>query len=104
MKETMSKAGYKYVGSIGQHEHVVQPINGQPAEVWANNKNHASYGIIYKNTHLEFMRTANDIEKLKAAATQRTFNDTKYETTRDSIAMIVFFILVAASATKRLLN
>ena len=104
MKETMSKAGYKYVGSIGQHEHVIQPINDQPAEVWASNKNHANYGIIYKNTHLEFMRTASDVEKLKAAATKRTSKDRKYETTRDSIAMIVFFILVAASATKRLLN
>lgn len=23
-------------------------------EVWVANKNHASYGLIYKNTHLEF--------------------------------------------------
>ena len=26
-------------------------------EVWFSNKNHASYGLIYKNTHLEYART-----------------------------------------------
>lgn len=66
MKETMKKAGYKYAGYIGHGEHVLLPDNGQPAEVWASNKNHASYGIIYKNTHLEFCRTATGREKLEA--------------------------------------
>jgi len=67
MKETMQKAGYKYGGYMGHGEHVLVPVDGRPAEVWASNKNHASYGIIYKNTHLEFCRTASDREKLEAA-------------------------------------
>lgn len=66
MKETLELAGYKYIGYIGNGEHVLQPIDGRPAEVWFSNKDHASYGIVYKNTHLEFARTASDQEKLEA--------------------------------------
>lgn len=32
-------------------------------ELWVANKNHASYGLIYKNTHLEFVRNVH-IEEL----------------------------------------
>ena len=66
MKESMKAAGYKYIGFIGHGQHVLQPVDGRPAEVWFSNKNHASYGIIYKNTHLEFAHTASDREKLEA--------------------------------------
>ena len=66
MKECMKYAGYKYVGYIGNRQHVLQPLDGRPCEIWASNKNHASYGIIYKNTHLEFARTATEREKLEA--------------------------------------
>lgn len=66
MKESLKSAGYKHIGFIGHGQHVLQPVDGGAAEVWFSNKNHASYGIIYKNTHLEFAHTASDREKLEA--------------------------------------
>ena len=64
--ETIKKSGYKYIGYIGHKQHILQPEDGQPAEVWISNKNHANYKLIYKNTHLEFMRMATNREILKA--------------------------------------
>lgn len=58
MKETLKEAGYTYIkGHSGVH--VLLPDatveDYKPLyEVWYANKNHASYGIKYKNTHLEF--------------------------------------------------
>lgn len=61
MKETLKEAGYRYIKFLGDRQHVIQPLCGkQPPEVWVSNKDHASYGIIYKNTHLEFCRTADE--------------------------------------------
>lgn len=60
MKETFKKAGYIYIRNLGNGQHVLEYIKGKKPyqfEVWANNKNHASYGLIYKNTHLEFCRS-----------------------------------------------
>lgn len=63
MKETMKKAGYSYLYAIrytgrGKKGHVLWNHNvpGQK-ELWYPNKNHASYGLVYKNTHLEFCCT-----------------------------------------------
>jgi hypothetical protein len=53
-KETMKKAGYEYYKFIAKGEHVLKDIDTGRLEIWCTNKNHASYGIIYKNTHLEF--------------------------------------------------
>lgn len=58
-KETMKRAGYKYYKSLGNGEHVLEPIGGGHKEVWGVNKNHASYGIKWRNTHLEFVRSYN---------------------------------------------
>lgn len=66
MKESLKTAGYKYIGCIGHREHVLQDTATGNCEIWFSNKNHASYGIIYKNTHLEFARSASDREKLEA--------------------------------------
>jgi hypothetical protein len=54
MKETMKQAGYKRIKALGDGQHVLQDADGK-LELWFNNKNHAGYGIIYKNTHLEFV-------------------------------------------------
>ena len=54
MKETMKEAGYKHISTIGDGEHILEEIKTGKKEAWFCNKNHASYGIIYKNTHLEF--------------------------------------------------
>lgn len=60
MKETFKKAGYIYIKYLGQGQHVLENIRARKPytfEVWFSNKNHASYGLIYKNTHLEFARS-----------------------------------------------
>ena len=57
MKEKIKYSGYNYIKYLGNGEHLLEFVKGlQPYqfEVWFSNKNHASYGIIYKNTHLEF--------------------------------------------------
>lgn len=54
-KETLSQAKYAYIKSLGHKEHLLLNCVTIEFEVWASNKNHASYGIIYRNTHLEFM-------------------------------------------------
>lgn len=54
MKETLKQAGYAYVKYLGFRQHLLKNENGDK-EIWVSNKNHASYGLIYKNTHLEFM-------------------------------------------------
>ena len=57
MKETMKQAGYTYVKcNRDGRSHVLRDDCGR-LEIWFNNKNHASYGIIFKNTHLEFARS-----------------------------------------------
>lgn len=53
--ETLKDAGYTYVKYLREtKEHVLRDSDGQ-LELWFANKNHANYGLIYKNTHLEFM-------------------------------------------------
>ena len=60
MKETLKQAGYRHIKTVVSGMHILQEV--EPTiegfipyyEIWYANKNHASYGIIYKNTHLEF--------------------------------------------------
>ena len=60
MKETFKKAGYTYIMYLGinhvsgDKSHLLRNIDTVINEVWFSNKNHAGYGLIYKNTHLEF--------------------------------------------------
>lgn len=55
-KVSMKKAGYKYVKFDKNHKlHILQDIDSGKYEAWCSNKNHASWGIVYKNTHLEFV-------------------------------------------------
>lgn len=54
-KETLKDAGYTYGRYLGDGEHLLYNEDGR-GEVWFSNLNHASYGLIYKNTHLEFAR------------------------------------------------
>lgn len=57
MYATMKESGYIYIEYIGNKQHILMDNKGF-YEVWASNKNHASYGIKYRNTHLEFCHTA----------------------------------------------
>lgn len=61
-KETMQKAGYRHITNCGHGMHILEDITTGDREVWAKNKNHASYGIIYKNTHLEFLNSLYTVE------------------------------------------
>lgn len=56
-KEAMKNSGYKYIKYIGNREHLLCFENDN-MEIFQSNKNHASWGLIYKNTHLEFCRSA----------------------------------------------
>lgn len=57
MKETLKKAGYVHEKYIGDGQHCLRNQHTGLLELWTANKNHASYGIKYKNTHLEFCST-----------------------------------------------
>lgn len=52
MKQTFKEAGYTYVKKTGNGEHILRNSDGK-LELFRCNKNHASWGLIYKNTHLE---------------------------------------------------
>lgn len=55
LKETMKQAGYEHVLTCeGGRSHILRNLETGNSEVWFANKDHAGYGIIYKNTHLEF--------------------------------------------------
>jgi hypothetical protein len=56
-KHTLKEANYSYVEYLGNGEHLLKNDVTEELEVWAKNKNHAGYSLIYKNTHLEFCRT-----------------------------------------------
>ena len=57
-RETLKEAGYEYVRFSRQEGgHILREVDSGKLEVWFANKNHASYGLIYKNTHLEFARS-----------------------------------------------
>lgn len=51
--DTMKDSGYEHYAFLNG-EHILRHKETGKLERWFANKNHASYGIIYKNTHLEF--------------------------------------------------
>lgn len=59
-RQTIREAGYQYVqfhAETGFHE--LRDAETGKREFWFANKDHASYGISFRNTHLEFARDAN---------------------------------------------
>lgn len=42
------------IGKTGIKEYLLRNLNTGENEIWIANKNHASYGLKYKNTDLEF--------------------------------------------------
>lgn len=64
-KETPKEAGLTYVGKLYERTHIFEDSDGNYS-VWGCNKHHASYGLIWRNTHLEFCRTASN-EEIKIA-------------------------------------
>lgn len=60
--ETLKQAGYRHVGMLGDAGHVLYAPASHTYELFFKNKNHASWGIRYKNTHLEFLRSIDESE------------------------------------------
>ena len=56
MKETFKEAGYKYFKNSGDGQHILINRYGK-YELFGCCKNFSGWGLIYKNTHLEFMCT-----------------------------------------------
>lgn len=56
MKETLLQAGYCYNKFLGNKQHLLRNMETGSNEIFFANKKHASWGIKWKNTHLEFMR------------------------------------------------
>jgi hypothetical protein len=56
MKQTFAQAGYTYIRKFAKGLHVLMSDGGK-LELWSANKNHASYGLKWRNTHLEFCRS-----------------------------------------------
>jgi hypothetical protein len=60
LRETLKQAGYEHVEFVPGVGHILRDVGRNDSaklELWVARKNHASYGIIYKNTHLEFVRS-----------------------------------------------
>ena len=63
MKQTMEQAGYTFIrkdNNIGGY--LLQNNETKELEWWYANKDHASYGIKFRNTHLEFAHGADKNE------------------------------------------
>lgn len=57
VRETLEQAGYAYAGFDRQQQvHVLKDKETGRLEAWFANKGHASYGITFRNTDLEFAR------------------------------------------------
>ena len=54
MKESLTKANYQYLKYLGDKLHLLLDVDTGREEIFLSNKNHSSWGLIYKNTHLEF--------------------------------------------------
>ena len=61
MKETFKRAGYSYIKYLGDGDHLLKNSDGQN-EVFHSNKNNAGWGLVFKNTHLEFCRSLHNDE------------------------------------------
>jgi hypothetical protein len=58
-RQTLKEAGYVSIKSLSKGKFLLVDQTGK-REVWFANKNHASYGLKYKNTHLEFAYSVNE--------------------------------------------
>ena len=56
-KETLAEANYTYVRRLAPGLHLLKDLDNNQLEVFVCNKNHASWGLIWNNTHLEFVAT-----------------------------------------------
>ena len=57
VRETLAESQMVHVRATGTGEHRLYNPMTKEIEVWLANRGHASYGITYKNTCLEFAHT-----------------------------------------------
>ena len=57
MKETIQQANYYYCDMLCKGKHLLRNLDTGKIEIFVTNKNHAGWGLIFKNTHLEFCKT-----------------------------------------------
>ena len=60
MKEKFSTANYQYIKYLGDRDHLVKDKSTGNFEIFFSNKNHASWGLKWRNTYLEFARSVNN--------------------------------------------
>lgn len=61
--ETMQEAGYSFIRKDKETGlYLLRDTKTKNLEWWAANKNHASYGISFRGTHLEFASSADEGE------------------------------------------
>jgi hypothetical protein len=65
-RESMQEAGYSYAGCIRRGLHVLKKVDTGRYETWATHKNCAGYAIVWRNTELEFVRSANEYDLQEA--------------------------------------
>ena len=65
MKETIKQDNYKYLLHVGCKKHLLLNIQTNAKEIFFSNKNHASWGLKYKNTHLEFVSSLGQLDNGK---------------------------------------
>jgi hypothetical protein len=56
-KETLNQAHYQYVRYLGDKSHLLKDLDTGVLEIFFSNKHHHGWGIIWKNTSLEFARS-----------------------------------------------
>ena len=59
-KQTLKEANYSYIRMSCNGAHILRNNYTNELEMFVKNKNHAGWGLIYKNTHLEFACTVKE--------------------------------------------
>jgi hypothetical protein len=65
-RASMQEAGYSYAGCIRPGLHVLKSVDTGRYETWATHKNYAGYAIVWRNTELEFVRSASEYDLREA--------------------------------------
>lgn len=67
MRGRLQIAGYKLIRKehVCYNRYLLQNIKTKDFEWWGANKNHASYGIKYRNTNLEYIENADNNEEIQ---------------------------------------
>lgn len=62
IRETLEQANCVYVRTLDDGGHIIFDETTRNYEVWFENDNHASYGLLWQGHDLEFARSASSDE------------------------------------------